>query len=615
MKRLLTLLVWCCLISPGLARQMTAKLTFQPARPKPGELIKLTYDPQGTLPADAGDLQGLVYMIKPGGRPFPLSLKRQGTVWTGELTPHDSTSLMLFTFGEGKGQDNNNGKGYALYTYTPQGKPVAGARGWLGFYYGLEKTEAVSEDAGKAVSLFEEEFKAYPGSKADFLAYYLTVLKKERPGQYEAKASALLESMAASKNLTVKQLKQLVAGYEELKKPGEAGKYKAMLRQKDPRGSLVQEERIRQFYDEQDAEKKAVLFNQFKKDFPANGRINFLHLAMANAYRQNGRFADLRKFVQENDAYFGADDHNFLARALNESDQELELAETIAATAVRKARLQLEKAQEAEGLLATALNTYGAILAKNGKPEEAHTHLKESVSLTKGKNAEVNERYVAAMVKTGRHQEALNEAGTFIADGKGTAPMKENLRLAYLAVNGNEKGFSHHLASLETTARENRKKELRTKMISEPAPAFTLLDLNGKTVSMADLKGKTVVLDFWATWCGPCVSSMPGMQQAVNKYKENPDVKFLFINSWQKEADKQKVAGGFLEKKNYDFTVPLDVEDKVISAYKVEGIPTKFIIDPQGNIRFRSVGFSPGGNDVLVEELSMMIDLASGKEL
>lgn len=147
-------------------------------------------------------------------------------------------------------------------------------------------------------------------------------------------------------------------------------------------------------------------------------------------------------------------------------------------------------------------------------------------------------------------------------------------------------------------------------MISLPAPAFSLLDLEGKPVSLEGLKGKIVVVDFWATWCGPCVSSFPAMQKAVIKYKDNPDVAFLFVNTWQQETDKRKNAADFINKKRYPFHVLMDEKDDVITDFKVSGIPTKFVINKEGIVRFKSVGFA-GGDDGLVQELSMMIDLAA----
>src|SRR5690554_8083345 len=71
----------------------------------------------------------------------------------------------------------------------------------------------------------------------------------------------------------------------------------------------------------------------------------------------------------------------------------------------------------------------------------------------------------------------------------------------------------------------------------EPAPDFTLEDLEGNTVSLKDLEGKVVVLDFWATWCAPCIKSFPAMQMAVNKYKDDPEVEFLFINTWEQRDE------------------------------------------------------------------------------
>jgi peroxiredoxin len=99
------------------------------------------------------------------------------------------------------------------------------------------------------------------------------------------------------------------------------------------------------------------------------------------------------------------------------------------------------------------------------------------------------------------------------------------------------------------------------------------------------------------------------MQKAVNQYKDDSNVAFLFVDSWERASDKAKNASDFISSKGYTFNVLLDNDDKVIAAYGVSGIPTKYVLDRNGKIRFKAIGFE-GDDDALAEELSLMIEAA-----
>jgi len=119
-----------------------------------------------------------------------------------------------------------------------------------------------------------------------------------------------------------------------------------------------------------------------------------------------------------------------------------------------------------------------------------------------------------------------------------------------------------------------------------PMPAWTLKDVDGKPVSADELKGKVVVLDFWATWCGPCRSEIPGYIKLQEKYRE-AGLTIVGVSLDQEGPEKVKK---FVEDERINYRIVMG-DDGITKAFGgVEAIPTTFIVDRGGTVRFRKVG-------------------------
>jgi thiol-disulfide isomerase/thioredoxin len=116
-----------------------------------------------------------------------------------------------------------------------------------------------------------------------------------------------------------------------------------------------------------------------------------------------------------------------------------------------------------------------------------------------------------------------------------------------------------------------------------PAPDFELPDLEGNVSRLSDFKGKVVVLNFWATWCGPCVREMPMFQQFQDRY---PDMVLLGVD----EEESPETVRDFIQKMGLTYTILLDQKAKLAQDLRVNYLPTTFFIDGQGDIRFRHYG-------------------------
>lgn len=120
--------------------------------------------------------------------------------------------------------------------------------------------------------------------------------------------------------------------------------------------------------------------------------------------------------------------------------------------------------------------------------------------------------------------------------------------------------------------------------IGQTAPDFSLTTLDGESFSLSALKGQPVVLNFWATWCGPCRRELPALQSSAERYRDL--VTIVGID----QAEDADTVQGYVDELGLTFPIPMDTDGKVGEAYRVRGLPTTYFIDSEGIIERVWVG-------------------------
>lgn len=606
-------------------------LRVSPLKPKPGDTLHIQYDPKGgkfeydTLKiATAVVFEGLMQENK------KITLTKRGNLYAGELATDSATQFVVLAFSTNKVWDSPCKEGH-FFPFYKNGKPVEGALYLMANWYVNEDAKMLfnySPDYGKAISLLKQELESYPEGKSVInvtKSYYESYYKLD---SVKGKTAILeyIEKLTKQSKVSDKEYYVINRLYEALNMTAQAENALNALTKNYPSSPVIFVKRYKDAITPQVAEQMQILVLKLVKDYNMVAGtefysfVNSLNYALSEAYIKEYNLPKYTYYLEKlNSSILQAASLISSASLLTDQNKELPEAEKMTIRALGLLdTLSSDKsndnlAKRINALQIDCIGTLGKLYYQEKRFDEAYKLLKKSYD-DGNDSDQINRYYGLLLVKFKKYELANKLLNAAIRGGTTENEVISAYREAYVETHTDD--FQSHIKVLLEAATANQIVALKKKMINKHAPEFTLQDNLGRKVSLADYRGKIVVLDFWATWCIPCLQAFPGMQQVMNKYKDDPGVVFLFINTAETFTNERtKNINSYLKKNKFDIRVLMDEKSaatankyELQTKYDASSIPLKVFIDQNGNIRFRSVGF-PGSDELVMHEISSFIDI------
>jgi len=522
--------------------------------------------------------------------------------------------------------DNNSGAGYIIILYNRNGNRFKYEKislGQLMLDYNSTMMQLKPVPNKEIIKWFEDAYNACAALKNEnSYLDYLFLLNELNPLSGKPKLIKYAKQLL-SQNANESKWLQAKDIYKQLKMEDSGIKMDEKIIQYFPDGHLAAEQFLKNMWQDKTKEyenEEKVLGNmaQYISRFQdsSNSSKHFFFSKITSNYISKNNLDELIRFGNQYNIQSSiASDLNYYAwknagKTIDNAGENLELSKKMAQLSLStfasiKENIYSSNGDEVDkrGTYNLYANTYAIVLYKLGMYDSAFIYQDEIYR--QGRrflNNAAMERYTlyAEKAKGLPYAKKILENELF---SRTCTPFMVN---QLIRINNTLGLPENDTATFINAAREifkqQNEKIVKALYGTVAANNFSLKDAAGKMVSLASLRDKVVVLDFWATWCIPCRASFPEMQVLLDKYKADTTIVFLFIDTWERKTpDKIKAeVNSILSENNFSFKVLFDVSNKVRKDYRVEAIPAKFVIDKKGNIVFM-------GN--LINDLSTAIDI------
>ncbi|RYJ37391.1 Redoxin domain protein [Flavobacterium anhuiense] len=641
-------LVFCALTLQVKSQEVKSRLRGMVDIPIPGATFSMTYDPKGGPLENVKNINGYAYVFNDYRWEIEdLKMKKNGAVYSADFTVPKNCAFMAFKFygntENGLVTDTNQDTGYMLVAFKePKVKMPGADLAWATFrnkdfngqFGGYFKDFSIDGDATEY--WLKKEVASNGNRFPEFFDTYFQVLKVQKPEKFQELGTRFLGDF--TKNMKGMPEEVYLKVYQiylnDLKNKTKADSLENVIVKQFPKGAFLRQKAYQKIMPTADAAERNKLIAQFLADFPYSSEVpssqkyfynNIVKLQFTN-YFENKDYKSIlamiptMNFANLNDAY-----HQNISKALYLKTVD---AATIETMAVPMIKLMQEKVNDMSYMSGLYWSPNQATEnAKNQLNNELVIQIRMYDMLKKCKEvletfellpfekryekASINDIHIKALESFNKPIiEVLKNAARANTLSEGaTAKLKE----LYLKEGKKEADFPAYLEQLK---KENKTEE-KIALIDIAAPPIKVQSADGKTKDLVLNSGKIIVIDFWATWCGPCKKAFPAMQQLVNNFKDDKQVEIYFISTQETKEGYKKEALAYLKEKGLKINTYFDLVKKgggtnnasfgqYAKIFNSSGIPRKVVIK-DGKIRFTSEGYS-GNPGQLVDELTNVIN-------
>lgn len=611
-------------------------LQISPQKPQRGQTVTITYDPSAKgalIGADAKDITAVFTYSTFYDLPWRIPLKKEGNLWKASFVVQRYATFATFYLQSGSQIDQPDKEThYHLAIYADEQKRVKS--GYLHESYSLSAQKPKSVPlAPLRLALLNKELTDYPDNYEAKIARLNVLMNNDAdPAKrlaYREEARKIIAQKLDSDPTSQGNMNSVTMAYLMIGEKTRVDSVRKVIRERFPQSDLGKDLTVSLIAREKDPKLKIQKLQALlgQSDDPKKDGSNAIHSTLFETYVSIGDSAKAiyhaNKMLKQESPYLPKT-YKEIAETLTNK----QLAPSAALAYIQQSlakvnqwpvgiirffpeygyipsfvadtvRQQAVADAKAELLALAAINNL-----RLGKSTAAVHLAKDAVTAGNDRTALLNAAQV--LESTQQPQQAFNALWKVLLRNPSDTVALKAAKKNFLDAKQPLAEFEKKVKQLEQLELQQLTQEISKKVLNKPMPELTgLVDLEGKPVTAADLKGKVVILNFWATWCVPCMQEMPYFQQVYNRYKDNPAVKFMVVNSGANNTinDARKWT-----KDNTQYTFPIyfnndkDIGEKVGFAV----IPTIAVLDQEGKLQFRTIGFEGA---ILEKKLPIEIDM------